>query len=322
MDNFKNLIKEALTPDFLRESVNPGGLDVGFFEVTNDFSISPGGGWRIRFKKGEYLRSNINGLQRLVGPNEFKDVKPPISGVDNLDITLYGTHFDQKRMKDAFDDNTKEIKVHGKIISTGGAINEVKKPIIVVYDGRRLAVTPEDLERLKSGKDIVGKSAKHPGQEEWISAKGKWKIEESVNEGEEWHQHKKYSMEEVKDEIDLMIKQGQALIRFQLGYYGEDKDQEAWDLMTKDIMDLHTKSILTGIAPNEYFVEWVEGQIDNDLPNNSSGSFLTALTDIDGLLSAMNFENEDEVGEDLYSDEEWDEAVDYYLSQVSKFKIY
>ena len=63
------------------------------------------------------------------------------------------------------------------------SVNEAKKPAIVVYNGKRLAVDPRDIERLKSGKDIVGKSTKHTGQEEWISAKGKWKVEESVNEG-------------------------------------------------------------------------------------------------------------------------------------------
>ena len=61
-------------------------------------------------------------------------------------------------------------------------LNEIKKPTIVVYNGKRLAVDPEDIERLKSGKDIVGKSTKNAGQEEWISAKGKWKVEESLNE--------------------------------------------------------------------------------------------------------------------------------------------
>ena len=62
------------------------------------------------------------------------------------------------------------------------SVNETKKPAIVVYNGKRLAVDPGDIERLKSGKDIVGKSTKHTGQEEWISAKGKWKVEEPVNE--------------------------------------------------------------------------------------------------------------------------------------------
>lgn len=53
---------------------------------------------------------------------------------------------------------------------------------IVVYNGTRLAVDNEDIPRLKSGKDVVGKSLKYAGQEEWILAKGKWKIEESLSE--------------------------------------------------------------------------------------------------------------------------------------------
>jgi len=61
------------------------------------------------------------------------------------------------------------------------SINENTKHHIVVYDGKRLAIEPEDLERLKSGKDIVGKNLKYAGQEEWIYAKGDWKIEEPIN---------------------------------------------------------------------------------------------------------------------------------------------
>ena len=61
---------------------------------------------------------------------------------------------------------------------------------IVTYGGKRLSVNNKDIPRLKSGKDVVGKSLKHAGQEEWILAKGKWKIEEPLNEysseGEDW----------------------------------------------------------------------------------------------------------------------------------------
>lgn len=64
------------------------------------------------------------------------------------------------------------------------SINESMKPTIVVYNGRRLAVDDENIERLRDGKDVVGKSLKHAGQEEWILAKGDWKIEESINENE------------------------------------------------------------------------------------------------------------------------------------------
>lgn len=64
------------------------------------------------------------------------------------------------------------------------SVNETTKHTIVVYNGKRLAVEPGDIERLKSGKDVVGNSTKYAGQEEWIPARGKWKIEESINENE------------------------------------------------------------------------------------------------------------------------------------------
>jgi hypothetical protein len=69
------------------------------------------------------------------------------------------------------------------------SVNEAKKPIIIKYDNRKLSITSDDLKRLKSGKDVVGKSLTHAGQEEWISSKRKWSIDEdsnlieSVNEG-------------------------------------------------------------------------------------------------------------------------------------------
>ena len=60
----------------------------------------------------------------------------------------------------------------------------------------------------------------------------------------------------------------------------------------------------------------------SDYINSSSGSFLTALTDIDGLLSAMNFEEEDDNEEEIYSQEEWDEAVAYWRERVNKLRRY
>ncbi len=55
---------------------------------------------------------------------------------------------------------------------------------IITYGGKRLSVNNKDIPRLKSGRDVVGKSLKHAGQEEWILAKGKWKIEEPLNESD------------------------------------------------------------------------------------------------------------------------------------------
>ena len=45
------------------------------------------------------------------------------------------------------------------------------------------------------------------------------------------------------------------------------------------------------------------------LPNESSGSFLNALIDLDGLLSTMGYED------GKFTDEQYDAATEYYESR-------
>ena len=47
---------------------------------------------------------------------------------------------------------------------------------------------------------------------------------------------------------------------------------------------------------------------------------MTALLDIDGLLSALNFEEYDHKGYDLYSQEEWDEASNYWTLKTANLR--
>lgn len=63
-------------------------------------------------------------------------------------------------------------------------INEAKKPhaIVVMDDGKRLAIDNKDIQRLKSGKEVVGMSLEYAGQEEWVYPQFVKKIEESVDE--------------------------------------------------------------------------------------------------------------------------------------------
>ena len=69
----------------------------------------------------------------------------------------------------------------------------------------------------------------------------------------------------------------------------------------------------------EFFEGLIKDQEDNELPNSSSGSFFTGLTDIDGLLSAMNFEEYNkETGEDLYTDEEYTSAQKYHTDKINQ----
>ena len=120
---------------------------------------------------------------------------------------------------------------------------------------------------------------------------------------------KKYSKKEWKYELDLNIKMAAILIDHQAndGY---------WGYLVSSLISLQEKSkIPTQI---KFFKEWIESQEDNKLPNLSSGSFFTGLTDIDGLLSAMNFEEEDNNGEELYTDEEYEAAQKYHTDKINQ----
>ena len=121
---------------------------------------------------------------------------------------------------------------------------------------------------------------------------------------------KKYTEEEWKRELDLNVEMAARLIDYQA-------NGGSWqDLMT-DLIAMQKRSIITG-SDIKFFIEWIESQEDNKLPNLSSGSFFTGLTDVDGLLSAMNFENEDENGEELYTDEEYEAAQKYHTDKINQ----
>ena len=133
--------------------------------------------------------------------------------------------------------------------------------------------------------------------------------ENKLTEVNEDPNQKKYTEEEWKYELDLNVKMAARLIAHQA--MGGD-----WGDLVDDLMTLQKQSRIPGNI--EFFKEWIIGQEDNKLPNSSSGSFFTGLTDTDGLLSAMNFEEElefdGESDEDLYlyTDEEYDAAQKYH----------
>ena len=132
-------------------------------------------------------------LLDAVGFDKFADVLIDKFGIDGFTDRLHNAI---GRMPGG----EKILQKIGDMSALKEGMNEISKPTIVVYDGKRLAVDPKDIERLKSGKDIVGKSTKHAGQEEWIPAKGKWKVEESVNEG----MSKSAIMRQIKDAEEIL----------------------------------------------------------------------------------------------------------------------
>ena len=122
---------------------------------------------------------------------------------------------------------------------------------------------------------------------------------------------KKYTEEEWKRELDLNIEQAKEL----LAYQKSTPANQNWEDLSYDLIQLQKKSIIPAMPA--FFIQFLEDNEDNKLPNQSSGSFFNALTDIDGLLSAMNFENQDENGEDLYTDEEYEAAQKYHTDKIN-----
>ena len=108
-------------------------------------------------------------------------------------------------------------------------------------------------------------------------------------------------------EIDIMIDMGHELLKYQSGTY----DNEGWDnpeaVFVKVLTTMQEDSSIKGYE--EAFKEFVENNMDNNLPNQSSGSFLNALIDLDGLLSTLGYED------DKFTDEQYDAASEYYESR-------
>ena len=121
---------------------------------------------------------------------------------------------------------------------------------------------------------------------------------------------KKYSEKEWKYELDLNVEMAARLIDHQA-------NGGSWEDLTTDLIAMQERSIIDR-STISFFIDWVKNQEWNKLPNLSSGSFFTGLTDIDGLLSAMNFESEDENGEELYTDEEYEVAQKYHTNKINQ----
>ena len=314
---FKNLIKEALTPDFLKEPVNERiGFILGAWPdgdphkpYDKDFEIifNPDNPqvdvfvkrvWKILDKYN--IESEHDNMTHGHGKYKIIIKKPTASALDDIFDML-----PPSKVVDAMGWNMDDISsINEEVVMYNGEEHEVMRHVDDEL-GKRVYI------RRKAPSTKLGKLDAF-----WVKPED---IEESVNEEEGWHRQKKYSMDDVKKEIDLMMQQGEALLLYQEGDYGEIGEYEAWESLKDDLIELHQQSVVGNI---EGFTKFVEGNDGNDLPNSSSGSFLTALTDIDGLLSAMNFEEENDNEEEIYSQEEWDEAVAYWRERVNKLRRY
>ena len=96
-------------------------------------------------------------------------------------------------------------------------------------------------------------------------------------------------------EANICVEQAQLLLKYQA------IDKVNTHHFYSDMERIVEKSV---IQVKELAMEWIKEEQTNTLPNASSGSFLTALTDIDGLMNIFEraieeFEDEDE---DFYNE--------------------
>jgi hypothetical protein len=103
-------------------------------------------------------------------------------------------------------------------------------------------------------------------------------------------------IEDIKYEIDIAFDLAKELLRYQ-------KEEISWEEMKANMIKLMYKSNISK-GHEDYFIEFIDTNEDNKLPNSSSGSFFTALIDVDGIIS--NFE------EETLSDDVFDQAYDYF----------
>jgi len=141
----------------------------------------------------------------------------------------------------------------------------------------------------------------------------KYLAENKLTEANEDPTQKKYTEEEWKYELDLNAKMAAEL----LAHQRSTPANKNWEDLVADLMALQKQSRIPTML--EFFEQFLRDNEDNELPNTSSGSFFTGLTDIDGLLSAMNFEQyNEETDEELYTDEEYRAASDYHNMVINQ----
>lgn len=69
----------------------------------------------------------------------------------------------------------------------------------------------------------------------------------------------------------------------------------------------------------DYYLEWLEGQFENDLPNVSSGSTMTALLDVDGVFNQFEpsiMEVDKELVNELYG-----EIINYQHKLIGNLRV-
>ena len=80
------------------------------------------------------------------------------------------------------------------------------------------------------------------------------------------------------------------IARIWIKYLENKKSKDFAESYARIYTSIEIKKILekSVMVYEDHYMEWIEGQFDNDLPIASSGSTITALLDIDNLFAAFD----------------------------------
>ena len=110
------------------------------------------------------------------------------------------------------------------------------------------------------------------------------------------------------------------IARIWIKYLENKKSEDFSDEFARICISGEIEKILKSsvMVHKDYYMKWIEGEFDNDLPIASSGSTITALLDIDNLFSAL-----DNVIPEIGGDEDgfiYDEIKKYHNEKDTIFR--
>tara|TARA_R110002167_G_scaffold224145_1_gene429547 strand:+ start:303 stop:716 length:414 start_codon:yes stop_codon:yes gene_type:complete len=120
----------------------------------------------------------------------------------------------------------------------------------------------------------------------------------------------------IKNEIDISVEIAQHWSKYQTLSVKEGYENIAKIQFMDCAKIAINKSLFT---MEDHYLEWLEEQFENKLPNASSGSTMTALLDMDGTFSIFEdalYEINDDICSELY-----DEMIKYQNTLLGNLRV-
>lgn len=81
----------------------------GYYLVEQDCAVDFGGAWAVRFKPGQILHYTPEYKMLKWDIGKWKNIRPAIQDVENLDLNDYGREYERERIIKNFEQCTKKL---------------------------------------------------------------------------------------------------------------------------------------------------------------------------------------------------------------------